>query len=203
MDKADLLRSIAESGYNVGFGAKKHFATFDIVSKVPGLVGYVSLVVGVFALFIEAMTDKVLSATLIGLGILAVHIAPYDRAKDAYSEAGRRLTESFAALKTLYFRVKAASDTDLNLYIAEQQRIESACSSVAIADQIMFSGWFAHYKFFWEQQIGWIEEQKRFGFWRDKVPLSFSLTAAAAVIGLIIITVNLPSVRSVIGSLLS
>ena len=31
MDKDDLLKHIAETGYNVGFGAKLHFATYDIV----------------------------------------------------------------------------------------------------------------------------------------------------------------------------
>ena len=35
MDKNTLLKMIAETGYNVGFGAKKHFATYDIVEKAP------------------------------------------------------------------------------------------------------------------------------------------------------------------------
>ena len=38
MDRDGLLRSIAETGYNVGFGAKKNFATHDIVQKAPGLI---------------------------------------------------------------------------------------------------------------------------------------------------------------------
>jgi hypothetical protein len=40
--------------------------------------------------------------------------------------------------------------------------------------QILFSDWYAHYKFFWQHQIGWIEEQKQFRLWRDKIPLSFT-----------------------------
>jgi hypothetical protein len=44
-----------------------------------------------------------------------------------------------------------------------------------------------HYKFFWQHQIEWIDEQKQFTFWRDKVPLSLSLTLAGVVAALIIV----------------
>ena len=54
MDKNDLLKHIAETGYNVGFGAKLHFATYDIVDKTPGLIGFISTAVGIFSLFIKS-----------------------------------------------------------------------------------------------------------------------------------------------------
>ena len=47
---------------------------------------------------------------------------------------------------------------------------------------IMFATWFAHYKFFWEQQIAWIDEQRKFGFFRDKVPLTFWISLIVMVI---------------------
>ena len=50
-----------------------------------------------------------------------------------------------------------------------EQRYNNSCAS----NHIMFATWFAHYKFFWEQQIAWIDEQRKFGFFRDKVPLTF------------------------------
>ena len=34
MTKEVLLKRIAESAYNVGFGAKKHFATYDITLEL-------------------------------------------------------------------------------------------------------------------------------------------------------------------------
>ncbi|AWN16176.1 hypothetical protein SALB1_1978 [Salinisphaera sp. LB1] len=52
--------------------------------------------------------------------------------------------------------------------------------------QILFSDWYAHYKFFWQHQIEWIDEQKQFTFWRDKVPLSFSLACLVALISIIV-----------------
>ena len=42
MNKAELLKCIAETGYNVGFGAKKHFATYDLLEKMPGWIGFIS-----------------------------------------------------------------------------------------------------------------------------------------------------------------
>ena len=36
MKKDLFLREIAESGYNIGYAAKKQFATYDIVEKAPG-----------------------------------------------------------------------------------------------------------------------------------------------------------------------
>lgn len=35
MDQSSLFKLIAESGYNVGYAAKNHLATFDIVEKFP------------------------------------------------------------------------------------------------------------------------------------------------------------------------
>ena len=47
MNKLDLLKSIAEKGYDVGFGAKKHFATYDIIEKTPGLISFSSMAFGI------------------------------------------------------------------------------------------------------------------------------------------------------------
>ncbi|MDD2815100.1 MAG: hypothetical protein PHP00_05095 [Thiotrichaceae bacterium] len=53
MTKEDLLiKSIADTGYNVGFGAKKHFATYDIVEKMPGFINFISIVFGIYALIL-------------------------------------------------------------------------------------------------------------------------------------------------------
>ena len=83
MNRAGLLRSIAETGYNVGFGAKKNFATHDIVQKAPGLIGFVSLAVGVFALIYEPLNSKWIAATLVVLGIASLYVTHYDHNKVA------------------------------------------------------------------------------------------------------------------------
>ena len=51
-----------------------------------------------------------------------------------------------------------------------------------MSKQILFSDWYAHYKFFWQHQIEWVDEQKKFDFFRDKVPLSLYVFIAALIL---------------------
>jgi hypothetical protein len=69
MTKDGLLKLIAESGYNIGYAAKKHLATFDIVEKVPGWLALLSIAAGIGALFIPELEQKFVSATFLVLGV--------------------------------------------------------------------------------------------------------------------------------------
>lgn len=175
MDRASLLIKIADTAYNVGFGAKKHFATYDIVEKAPGWIGFLSLAVGVFALFVDILATKHISAFLVVLGISSLLINAYRDTKQKYEETGRRLTVLFNNLKGLYLSVNASNKTDLDEEIDELNRIEEEFYAISMSKQILFSDWYAHYKFFWQHQIDWVDEQKHFNFWRDRVPLSFTV----------------------------
>ncbi|BBD96617.1 hypothetical protein SAMIE_1001180 [Sphingobium amiense] len=181
MNREGLLRSIAETGYNVGFGAKKNFATHDVVQKAPGLIGFLSLAVGVFALIYEPLNSKWIAATLVVLGIASLYVTHYDHNKVAYCEEGERLTALFYRLRDLYRDVQATGeDDDLAVYRERLDDLQSEVFGSNQSKQILFSDWYAHYKFFWQHQIEWIDEQKQFTFWRDKMPLSLSLTLAVA-----------------------
>jgi hypothetical protein len=179
MNKAGLLKSIAETGYNVGFGAKKHFATYDIVEKVPGWIGFISTAFGVFGLVFDQLSDKTLAAFLTTLGITALYINFYDRDKDRYNTAGVELTKLYNRLRDLYRTVKSSPEGDMSAFEKQLSDMENAYYNTAISKQILCSDWYAHYKFFWQHQIDWINEQRRFTFWRDKVPLSFYLVVVA------------------------
>ncbi|WP_298092883.1 SLATT domain-containing protein [uncultured Sphingomonas sp.] len=181
MNREGLLRSIAETGYNVGFGAKKNFATHDVVQKAPGLIGFLSLAVGVFALIYEPLNSEWIAATLVVLGIASLYVTHYDHNKVAYCEEGERLTALFYRLRDLYRDVQATGeDDDLAVYRERLDDLQSEVFGSNQSKQILFSDWYAHYKFFWQHQIEWIDEQKQFTFWRDKMPLSLSLTLAVA-----------------------
>lgn len=182
MTKDDLLRQIADTAYNIGFGAKKHLATYDIVEKAPGRIGFISLGVGVFALFIDMLAKKHMSAILIVLGISGLLINLYDKTKQTYEQKGIFLTELFNKLKCLYFSVKSSGKTEFTEETKKLSEIEAEYYSNCISKQILLSDWYAHYKFFWQHQIDWIDEQKHFKFWRDKVPLSFVIFVALIVV---------------------
>lgn len=182
MEKNDLLKHIAETGYNVGFGAKKHFATYDIVDKSPGFIGFISMAVGVFGLIIDDLSSNFLSATFIVLGILGLYISFYDEKKSEYADIGTQLIQIFNELKHLYFRAKSAQSGELEDLENKLIELEERYFKVSISKQIMFSDWYAHYKFFWQLQIGWIDEQLKFGFFRDKIPLSLYLSIFIVII---------------------
>lgn len=167
MDKAGLLKSIANTGYNVGFGAKKHFATFDLVEKVPGWIGFISSAVGIFALIWEPLSAKVPSACLAVLGLCNIYIAAY-RSKE-YDEVGRKLTQIYNQLRDLYYEVQGGSEIDHSR--KRLGELEGAFYASSISKQILFSDWFTHYKFFAQQERAWINEQRQFT-WKDMVPLS-------------------------------
>ncbi|WP_186010713.1 SLATT domain-containing protein [Burkholderia gladioli] len=184
MQKDNLLKNIATTGYNVGFGAKKHFATYDIVEKTPGWIGFISTAFGIYALIFDSLSTKFLSATFVIIGIIGLYITFYDSKKSSYESAGIELTKQFNNLRNLYRTVQSSSETDLTQYIQQLSAIEQAYYAACISKQIAFSDWYAHYKFFWQHQIDWIDEQKHFKLLRDKVPLSF--TTAVVLVSLMI-----------------
>ncbi len=190
MDKDNLLKSIADTGYNVGFGAKKHFATYDIVEKVPGWIGFISMAFGIYALVFDHLNEKWLAATLIVFGIVGLYIYFYDTEKMKYDEEGRKLTQLFNQLRDLYRSTQSATDQQLPAIKQNLTKIEEEYYTIGISKQILFSDWYAHYKFFWQHQIDWIDEQKNFRFWRDKVPLTLSLVLIGTLVSCIVIAIR-------------
>lgn len=189
MSKDALLKLIAESGYNIGYAAKKHLATYDIVEKLPGWIAVISLAAGVFALVVPQLAANYVSATFIVIGIASLFINFYTEQKDAYAMAGSNLTTQFHELRVLYQLVKSMPDTgDFNVALAEMRTIQAAAQQLNLKKQIFMSDWYAHYKFFWQSQIGWMDEQLHFRLVRDKFPLSFSVTLIVIAIALAVRT---------------
>ena len=173
MNKGDLLRSIAQKGYDVGFGAKKHLASYDIIEKAPGLIGFLSIAFGIISLAIENSPTKLISSAFVVLGVVGLYVSMSDHEKEKYDQCGDELTKLFNKLKALYLNVKATDEQDdLSDFEKKLSELEDEFHSSCISKQILLSNWYAHYKFFWEHQIDWVDEQLKFGFFRDKVPLS-------------------------------
>ncbi|MGZ7132880.1 MAG: SLATT domain-containing protein [Halobacteriota archaeon] len=185
MNKENLLKMIAESGYNLGYGAKKHFATFDLIEKMPGWLSFVALVVGIFALFVPPLAANQVSAIMILFGIASLYINPYNIEKQKYEEGGKRLTDCYNKLRSMYYEVKSLpDDADFTTYVTAHDTLYSGAFAHTVSKQIFLSDWYAHYKFFWQQEIQWIDEHKHFTLLRDKLPLTFTavvvVVAAAA-----------------------
>lgn len=184
MQRETLLKLIAETAYNAGYGAKKHFATYDIIEKLPGWVALLSAAAAILALFIPALEVKWVSATFVIISIGAGNILLYDRDKTKYAEVGTVLTERFHELRVLYHEVKSQPDgIDLPDHAKRHAAIQAAVLKTNVAKQIFLSDWYAHYKFFWQQQTGWVDEQLKLTLFRDKLPLSFTTAVILAFLG--------------------
>lgn len=188
MNSDALLKCIAETGYNIGFGSKKHFATYDIVEKVPGTIGFISMAIGVLSLVLELLSAKWLSAVLIVAGIGALYISFFNPKKHDYVRVGTKLTTLFNDLRDLYRTIQSGGNVEEGY--AKLKEVEEQFYQASISNQIVLSDWYAHYKFFAQMQIDWIDEQKKFT-WRDRVPLSFLVTSVAIVIAILVAMVSL------------
>lgn len=95
MNKPEVLRLIRDTAYSTGYGAKLNFSTFDIAEKVPGLLAFIQLVVGVYALIYEELTVPKIGAILVVIGICALYLNGYQADKPKYEKAGKDMTDRF------------------------------------------------------------------------------------------------------------
>lgn len=192
MTKDELLKKIASDAYNVGFGAKKNFASHDIVVKLPSWIGFITLSIGILQLVYQFLAEsKELSAGLIIIGIAAIYLNIYNSNIESYRIEGDRLTRLFNRLTQLYHAVKGKTNTEpLDAEIAGLSSIMDDYYSQNIAKQVFLSQWYAHFKFFGEMQIDWVDEQLHFKLFKDKVPNSLKFFIVAILLLILSIALN-------------
>ena len=111
MNKDLLLKDIAESGYNIGYAAKKHLATYDIVEKAPGWISILSFAFGVLALVVPRLNNNILAAFLLVVAYAVFYFNSYQDTRLEYSKVGSRLTAIFTTLRSLLYEAKSRGDT--------------------------------------------------------------------------------------------
>ncbi len=189
MHKNDLLKIIAQTAYNVWFWAKKHFATFDIIEKTPWWLSIISFIFAVLALYIPSISDnKNLAFLLICIWVSSLYIWFYTHQKEQYEKVWKKLTQLFNDLRVLYYEVKNSQNMDFSLELQRIKDIENEYYANSISKQIFASDWYAHYKFFWQHQIDWIDEQLKFKFFKDKIPLSIIIIFFVLIISLLYVS---------------
>ena len=159
----------------------KLIATYDLICKASGWISFISLAVGVFALFIPELATNVISAILIIFGVATMYIQFYDSEKQSYESAGIEQTKIFNELEVIYRNVKSDANFD---YQRTQQSIDAIMSrfyGTVISKQIFGSNWYAHYKFYCEFEKAWVEEELNLTL-KDKIPLSLCFLAGLAII---------------------
>ncbi len=176
MDKKSILKSISNTAYNVGFGAKKHFASFDIIEKVPSFIGFLVMAIGILQIaYPDFCYNKEVSIFLIIIGLSTLYLMYYASSKNEYDKNGKQLTIIFNELRDLYYSVKNSTNDTFKDEYFKLKSLEKTFHELSLSNQVFFSDWFAHYKFFYQMQIDWIDEQKKFSFLKDKIPKTFFL----------------------------
>jgi hypothetical protein len=184
-----MLRLLAENGYNISYGARKHFATYDIVEKFPSRISLIGLVIGVSQIyFSEFQFNNLISLILIIVSIFGFAISMYNGDKEKYRERGEELVRIHNNLKNLYYQVKSSGKTDFEDEKVQMEQIMQNSNTQNLSKQIAFSDWYAHFKLFGQTQYGWMDEQLHFT-WKEKIPFSLQLLLIIGVIILIVFIV--------------
>lgn len=176
MTKGTLLKSIAETGYNVGFGAKRHFVTYDTYRIVPKLFSIITLIIGVFQLTNIYKTNVTgnlaewCSFLLIGVGLIALVVDLRSKSLENYNMVGKELQGLYNRLRLLYNQVKGnQEDRDFSTEIEVLNNIEMRFRDISISEQATATHILTNLRFFTETQIDWLDEQLHFRI-RDKFP---------------------------------
>ena len=183
--REDLLKRIAERGFEVGYAANLNFATHDIADKVPVVISFVSMAVGILAFVSPVFQLTGVAVCLTLLGILTLYIEKYPAHE--YGERGKHTLALLYALEALYYKVKEKgpaadlSDDVTKLREMEDKFVDSTCPR-----QILFATWYAYFKFFAEKDYDWIDEQLHFRFWRDKIPANLRILLVLVAVALVI-----------------
>lgn len=185
--KEDLLKQIADKAYSISYAANLNFATYDIVTKTPGRIAFLTIVAGILGLGWPELTAKWLSVVILIFGVANVYIRKFTSDIASYKYRGNKNTEQWDKLRGLYVKVKsmdAAVDfsNEVNEFSAKEQEFNDG----AEPDQIVFSNWFAHYKLFCEKDVSWMDEQLHFGLWRDKIPQTAKVCMIVLIITIVV-----------------
>ena len=135
-----------------------------------------------------------MSASFILIGLASTSLNAYVPDKSKYAENGTQLTSLFDDLRIMYYEIKSIPiSSDLIIFVEKLKLIQGQAIQIQSTKQVFLSDWYAHYKFFWQIQIEWIDEVRTFSLWRDKLPLSFSIILGVGVLyAIYLVLIKLP-----------
>jgi len=175
MTKELLIEELSNHAYSISYTCNKHFATYDIVEKVPGGIGLFTMIIGIVQLRYPNWKHSIdISMVLIILGVIGLYISFYNHKKDSYNEKGIKLSELYNKITQLYREVKSDNYTEEAIRIEIDTTMDEFYK-VGVSQQIMISDWYAHYKMFIKKKTRtqWFVDELEIPFWGGKVPLTF------------------------------
>ncbi|MFJ8072260.1 SLATT domain-containing protein [Peribacillus sp. NPDC096447] len=193
MEKNTLLKNIAETGYNVGFGGKKHFMTYDLYRIFPRLISCVTIFIGIMQLTniykenVQANIGDLLSASLIIVGIIGLVLDFHGDNKDSYEVAGKKLLSLFNELRGMYHEVKNTEEKiDLVRFNLRLKEIQKESDELSLSKQAIGTHIITHFGFFQVMQSKWVTAELKLTT-KDKFPFLHWESFFLYLIGILII----------------
>lgn len=183
MNRESLRKRIAQYGYNMGFGAKRHFATYEIVEKVPAYFGVITFAFGIIFLKYQntALADLVAVLTS-SLGFAIFYLNFYSNDKEQYVETGKKINTCYSKTRSLFEKSQHCHENELATLETELNGINDEFQKISIHKQVFLSNEFAHFKLFGESQSDWFVKELRLKFWKDMIPAVWRIYGVVLII---------------------
>lgn len=107
-----MLKLIAEKGYVIGYAAQLNFSTYDIVTGIPPKVTFTSLAIAIIGLIWPNINNYWITIPLLLIPIACIYTERYAKSIEGYGNRGKVNTKQWNNLKTLYYKVKEASEEE-------------------------------------------------------------------------------------------
>ena len=157
--------------------------------KLTKYISFCSLIGGILPLiYPEDFGTKFVATCLLLLGIIGLYIEQFTDTIDSYAQRGTADTKRLNELKAIYYQCKDDTESDNRDFPKGYNEIIESFYSQAETKQLVFSGWFAHFKMFSQKKYEqlWIEQQLGLSWWSDKLPGSLKLILLFLLICLLI-----------------
>lgn len=172
MTKDLLLKLIAEKGYDVLYGAKRNFASYDILNDIPKYSSFVSLIFGVLGLVYPDFATQIISVIMLLIGIVGMYYDAKSSYLEHYKEVGIKTIQIYDELKLLYSSVSMPDFNENKIAdaLSQYRLLSYQYQEISNPDQLFLSDCYAHFKIFYQGQIQWLDKELNFKWWKDKVP---------------------------------
>lgn len=187
MERHTLRKKSARLGYNLGYGAKRHFATHDIVGKVPAYFGVVTFAFGIiFLKYPNTLMSDIVSMLTSALGFAIFYLNFYTNDLSLYEEIGKKINIFYHNSLSIFEKAESCPENELDGLAKELDLINDEFQKISIYKQVFLSNELAHFKLFGESQSEWFVKELKLGFWKDKIPALWRIYAL--ILLLIIVT---------------
>lgn len=172
-EKEHLKKNIADAAYNIIYGAKLNFSSYELSKYISTGVSAFSLAIGIISLAFVDLATKELSVALLLLGLLGLLVGKSPDSMVNLKNGAIKLTKYHDQLKILYYEVDLSPTTESIQTCLET--IQNEAREFYSTEQLPFASWLAHHKLFNEHQSGWLCDALNLTLWKDKLPSTLKL----------------------------